>query len=356
LTQPSLLEETADQVSAAFGAENRARLIRQYFEAAEFDAAQVLTAWAHVYRLLLWVDPITGLAHCYESDKSQPGKNWYARSLAFHEWVSNALNSSPSHLAFNIDSLFRRAASDLKAEVLRNAKRQAAAAAKQRAPFEGRGFPNPGEDPKLIEIFRTELTDYLSREPDSQHWQVLIERVREHFALESKRKNLLGEGFEDVLSHVMRKTCAPEVSVGTRQPIHDIRGFTRAIDGEKPTKVDIAIVQPEKRTLVTVKWSIRADREKQFLADFNDYVYANAEGTPWEYVCVTNEFDPARLRRACEKIAQHTHLFARLVHISTDALRATYGSSREPSVLRVLQYIDEGRLVSLGDWLSTFSA
>jgi hypothetical protein len=25
------------------------------------------------------------LAHCYETDKSQPGKNWYSRSLAFHE-------------------------------------------------------------------------------------------------------------------------------------------------------------------------------------------------------------------------------------------------------------------------------
>ena len=26
-------------------------------------------------------------AHGYESDKSQPGKAWYSRSLAFHDWI-----------------------------------------------------------------------------------------------------------------------------------------------------------------------------------------------------------------------------------------------------------------------------
>jgi len=65
----------AASVKAAFGAKNRNRLIDQYFSAigdAEITAA---TAWRHVYRLLLWADQTTGLAHCYESDKSQPGKN-----------------------------------------------------------------------------------------------------------------------------------------------------------------------------------------------------------------------------------------------------------------------------------------
>ena len=33
-----------------------------------------IPAWKHVYRLLLWIDSTTGLAHCYESDKSQPGQ------------------------------------------------------------------------------------------------------------------------------------------------------------------------------------------------------------------------------------------------------------------------------------------
>ena len=76
-------------VRAAFGAKNRSRLIDVYF-ASQRDTVASL-AWSHVYRLLLWADQTTGLAHCYESDKCQPGKNWYARSLAFHDWLSTAL-------------------------------------------------------------------------------------------------------------------------------------------------------------------------------------------------------------------------------------------------------------------------
>ncbi|MGH8534041.1 MAG: hypothetical protein ACREV1_15310, partial [Gammaproteobacteria bacterium] len=85
-----------EAVARVFGAENRARLLARYF-----DAAQTITsvnAWQHVYRLLLWIDRTTALAHCYESDKAQPGRAWYARSLAFHAWVSNALNVSPADL------------------------------------------------------------------------------------------------------------------------------------------------------------------------------------------------------------------------------------------------------------------
>lgn len=73
-------------VTRAFGAENRARLLTRYFETA--DTITTANAWEHVYRLLLWIDRTTALAHCYESDKAQPGRPWYARSLAFHEWVS----------------------------------------------------------------------------------------------------------------------------------------------------------------------------------------------------------------------------------------------------------------------------
>src|SRR4051812_11636599 len=63
-----------EAVKGAFGAKNRARLIDLYFaERARTHAP----SFEHVYRLLLWIDQTTGLAHCYESDKSQPGKNWY---------------------------------------------------------------------------------------------------------------------------------------------------------------------------------------------------------------------------------------------------------------------------------------
>ena len=103
-------------VAAAFGAKNRERLITQYFS--ERPAPEKSPAWAHVYRLLLWIDQTTGLAHCYESDKSQPGKPWYPRVLAFHDWVGNSLGVSPHTVGEHVDWLFKRATLDLASHVL----------------------------------------------------------------------------------------------------------------------------------------------------------------------------------------------------------------------------------------------
>src|SRR5947208_1964025 len=76
-------------IARAFGADNRDRLLERYF--AQGGAVTAANAWQHTYRLLLWIDRTTGLAHCYESDKCQPGRPWYARFLAFHDWVAAAL-------------------------------------------------------------------------------------------------------------------------------------------------------------------------------------------------------------------------------------------------------------------------
>jgi hypothetical protein len=137
-----------------------------------------------------------------------------------------------------------------------------------------------------------------------------------------------------------------------------VPGFNRARTGDKPTKGDVAIIRPEMRTLVTAKWSVRADREKQFITDFADYVTAESDRRPFEYVFVTNEFDPARLVRACEQLSGNAPMFTKVVHISTDALRATYsfnsdGAGEAASVSKVLSNIDSGRLISLGTWLTT---
>lgn len=344
-------------VKAAFGAKNRSRLIDSYFSSQKESDISTSMAWAHVYRLLLWEDQTIGLAHCYESDKSQPGKNWYSRSLAFHDWVSGSLGATPSTLAEQIDWLFRRATEDLAAEVTRNAKRVAAAAVKQRKPYEGRGFPKPGEDPELILIVRDVLGDHLTSEPSEEKWQILVQRIRQYLALENKRKNLVGEGFEDVLAHVVRRTCrATPMDVHTRRFLHDIPGFNRVRKGEKQNKVDVAVVRPGRRILVTAKWSVRADREKQFAADFGDYVNAESEGQPFDYVFVTNEFDPARLMRACEKLAVNAPMFTDVVHINTDALKATYGATPEPTMRRVIEHIDRGRLICLEQWLRKLAA
>src|SRR5437016_3166441 len=128
-------------VARAFGAENRARLLDRYFEHA--GPVTTSSAWQHVYRLLLWIDRTTALAHCYESDKAQPGRPWYARSLAFHDWVSAQLGVAPAALAEEIDWLFREAVKDLATRAVAG---RSAAFERQRAPYAGRAFPEPGED------------------------------------------------------------------------------------------------------------------------------------------------------------------------------------------------------------------
>jgi len=342
----------AEFVKAAFGSKNRNRLIDEYFYDLGLEELTAPAAWEHVYQLLLWADQSNGLAHCYESDKSQPGKNWYSRSLAFHDWLSTELAVEPAHLAERIDWLFRRATTDLAVAVLRKAAKVAADAERQRQPYEGKNFPKPGEDPELISIIRDTLGEEILAEPVPEKWQLLVQRIRQYLALENKRKNLVGEGFEDVLAHVIKRTCkAPSIDVHARRLLHDLPGFNRNRQGEKANKADVAILRGDKRTLVTVKWSVRADREKQFAADFADYVSAESSRTPFEYVFVTNEFDPARLMRACDQLAGNAPLFTHVVHINTEAVKAVYGVTQEPTMRRVLELIHKGRLIGLGQWL-----
>lgn len=344
-------------VKAAFGAKNRARLIEKYFQ--ERPLAVPNAAWEHVYRLLLWIDQTTGLAHCYESDKSQPGKPWYGRSLAFHDWVSRALGASPRNLSDEVDWLFKKATTDLASAVVVGAKKLLAAAERQREPFESRGMPKPGEDPELLSIVRECLGEHLTGEVSAEEWQLLTQRIRQYLAQENKRRNLVGEGFEDVLAAIIRRSppCAG-VDVRTRALLHELPGFNRARTGDKPNRVDIAVLRPHGgvRTLVTAKWSVRADREKQFASEHAEYVISESDRRPFEYVFVTNEFDPARLMRACEQLAGNHPMFTHVVHISPAAVRATYGSAREDSMRKVLGYVESGQLIGLDDWLKKLEA
>ncbi len=243
---------------------------------------------------------------------------------------------------------------ELAQEVLRNAEKLVTAAVRQRRPYEGRNFPRPGEDPGLIHIVREVLGEHLGREPSAEQWQALVQRIREYLAVENKRKNLVGEGFEDVLSQVVRRTVGnPAIELRTRALLHELPGFGREKSGEKPNKVDVAVLGPSLRTLVTAKWSVRADREKQFVTDFADYVGAESARKPFEYVFVTNEFDPARLMRACELLSGKNRLFDHVVHINTDGIRAAYSGKSDDTVKRVLELMEEGRLIGLDKWIGS---
>lgn len=349
-------------VDRAFGAENRNRLIDLYFETSAPEGATPESAWKHVYRLLLWSDPTTGLAHCYESDKSQPGKPWYARSLAFHDWICSGLEVAPDALAHEIDWLFIKACADLSDAMLRREAKLAEAAARQRRPYHNRGFPEPGADPELAQIIEDALHPYLGSIPPEDVWRVVTQRARQFLAVQNKRKNLVGEGFEDVLAQIVRRTCnLPEGEILTRSLLYEIPGFNRAKQGAKENKVDLAIVRPAMRTIVTAKWSVRADREKQFPAEYAEYINAESTGKKFQYVFVTNEFDPARLMRACENLHGNNYMFDYVVHINPDAVRAAYGNpasageAASDSQRKVIEFIEEGRLVGLDQWLTDLS-
>jgi hypothetical protein len=335
-------------VARAFGAENRSRLLDRYFGFAE--AVTPENSWQHVYRLLLWIDRTTALAHCYESDKAQPGRVWYARSLAFHDWVSQALGVSPAGLGTDIDWLFREAVKDL---TTKTPEARSATYEEQRTPYEGRGFPEPGEDPELAAMIREAFGTRLVGEPTTEEYRQLTRQIYAYVTQENKRKNLVGEGFEDVIAAVIQRLpFGARIKIQSRVLLHDVSGFHRPPTNEKARKVDLALIAGKKRTLVSAKWSVRADREEQFLSDFEAYARLEAAGEDFDYVLITNEFDAARLKAACERRRQNALLFTHIVHINPDAVLAAYHGTTGGSVNALREHIQRSRLMSFASWLS----
>lgn len=144
-----------------FSHPNRLRLIDEFFGSRIVDPA---TAWKDVYRLLLWIDNRTGIAHCYESDKSQPGRAWYPRSLEFHDWVSAQLGVAPIDLKDHIDHMFRQVigtviqteANEMVLDALRV----------QDELFRSeRAMPVPGDDPRLRAIVEPLMSGNVNDRP-----------------------------------------------------------------------------------------------------------------------------------------------------------------------------------------------
>jgi len=352
--------------STPFGEENRRRLIARYFS--EHGAPKAAAAWKHVYGLLLWVDRSTGLAHCYESDKCQPGRPWYARSLAFHDWLSGAFQTTPNALGKRLDWLFQEALDNYLQAIAREQHGQRERGAHQRALFVGQDFPLPGGDPEVERIIVEFLAPYFSEKPPDKVFGLIAERLREYWKQENKRKNLLGEGFEDVLAAVVKTACGTKILAHTRRSIADVEGFRTLGAKDKATKVDLVVEHPRlaRPVLVNVKWSIRADREDQLWDDFKEYVRFDRDQRGFEHYLITNEFDPARLNAVCDRRESNNFIFKQVVHINTKGVLAAYGAPiadaqgqghgkprGDSSIERVRQQVQDGRLISLSDWLST---
>jgi len=355
----------ADSIlNTPFGEQNRRRLIAEYFE--EKGAPSASSAWLRVYGLLLWVDRTIGLAHCYESDKCQPGRRWYARSLAFHSWLAAAFQTTPLELGQHLDWLFIHALEDCLRVLSREQKVRKEKAEAQRAAFAGQQFPLPGADSEIQRMLGEALAPYLSSQPPEAVFDAISERLREYWRQENKRKNLLGEGFEDVLAAVLGSAGGAGLSARTRTSIAEIPGFYAPGPKDKATKVDVVVEHTawSRPALVNVKWSIRADREDQLWDDFKEYVRFDRDHRGFDHYLITNEFDPARLNAVCDRREANSYVFKQVVHITTDGLLAAYGPALvvddgadtgrrtgESSVERVRLQVHQGRLVSLSEWL-----
>lgn len=138
----------------------------------------------------------------------------------------------------------------------------------------------------------------------------------------------------------------------TRVALHDLQGFHRPSPNEKIKKVDLGLLSKGFRTLVTAKWSIRADREEQFMSDFQTCERLESAGEDFAYVLVTNEFDAARLRAACERRRQNAPLFTQVVHINPVAVDVVYREAQSEGAVTLREHIAKGRLRSFDTWLT----
>jgi hypothetical protein len=354
-------------VSRAFGATNRQRLLDHYFNEVATEPVTAESAWRHTYRLLMWIDRTIALAHCYESDKCQPGRPWYARSLRFHQWLAGELGVSARGLSDEIDWLFQSAARDLARSAQSRAATQLARAAAQRAPYEADDMPMPGEDPELEELIELVLQDALVERHPPELARRLAEHVQTYISSENKRKNLVGEGFEDTVAELLRRnpSIAAAYDVHARPALHELPGFNAPRGKDKTKKVDLALVRRAdgRRILISCKWSVRSDREEQFATDFETYANLESAGATFGYVLLTNEFDPARLTAACEMRRLNQEMFSDVVHVNTEGLLSVYQAPTSPKVLRetggmsrALAHIESGRLCGLADWLVALGA
>lgn len=174
---------------------------------------------------------------------------------------------------------------------------------------------------------------------------------------ENKRKNLVGEGFEDVIAAILRRLpLSRGFKILNRAILHALPGFHPAPPNEKAKKVDLALLGTNKRILVSSKWSIRSDREEQFQSDFETYARLESAGQDFGYALITNEFDAARLRAACERRRQNAPLFTHVIHINPQAVLAAYGDINQKSLTAVRGHVNSGRLMSFQHRLGVLEA
>ncbi len=252
------------------------RVLEEYFAGAgEVNEAN---AWEHVYRCLLWMNVGAGLAHIYDSNHMQSGGVFNARAVRFTELLCKRWNISQKELPARIDILFKGCVAELKRR--------------------------DGEDGKIDSETESELISaiqaQLRGEGIKEDRALVLARMievqsRDFFTLGNKRKNALGEGFEDLLLILLQRVSQiPLEKLPLRTPVSGLPGFRRAPPRNKgdPRKrephPDIAIVEGDvTHVIATAKWSMRQDRETQFQSEYNSFQMNKTQTTELTYALIT---------------------------------------------------------------------
>lgn len=338
-----------------FGTESRLESLRAHLdETGPYDPA---TAWKFVYQELLWFDGSIGLAHLYEADKAQPGRSsWYDRTVRFTNKLQEHFGATDRPaLKAMLDRLFRDCLEKLL--LAKEEAKQKGEALELEDLEESEAGEDAGDveayvpDADLVAEFSKTLQEVAKlRESEALALaKDMVAKARHYFTVERKRQNILGEGFEDLLSLLASRVSnvTPE-HIRLRKKANTLPGFAREHKRERIESPDIAFVSGDRTdALVSVKWSIRHDRQKQWADELDCYVELMSQADAPRFLLITNEFDPGRIVNAFSLDRGKLKLDT-IYHVSVEMLEVAL--SDHPTWVAVKALIDAGRVKSLGDF------
>ena len=288
-------------------------------------------AWEHIYRLLLSIEPRTGLAHIYDANHMQPTGGFYTRAQTFTALLADHWNILPEELGQEVDHMFRFCVDRFRRE-------GGAAALSDRFADRVRSIVSRrlGPPPEMLELLVADLTT----------------ATEDFFVMGRKRQNVRGEGFEDVLLWLLANVGnLPASRLRARAKANALPGFRPRPSIEKVPKPDIAVLSPTgsfTSAILTVKWSLRQDRLDQFGQEWSYYRGNRQQDQEVEFHLITNEFDTARLNGVLNPPAGAGGFHFRSVyHVNVDFVAAVQDYRFGP----LQHYVQAGRLKSIRDLL-----
>jgi len=327
-----------------FGRTTRLRVLEEYF--AQAGAVTESNAWEHVYRCLLWMNLGASLAHIYDSNHMQSDGVFHSRAVRFTDLLCAHWEISRPELPERIDRLFKGCITEL-----------------NRRQLENETEIEEETESELISAIEAVLEGEGIAEPQALIVARKIERLsRNFFTIGNKRKNALGEGFEDLLWILLQRVSGiPLNKIHMRVPVSKMPGFRRAaltpFGGRKKREPhpDIAIVEGDiTHVIATAKWSMRQDRETQFQSEYSSFQMNKVQSTELTYVLITNEFDIARLKNVANAMpgGEGGYIFHTIYHICLPLLRQTHGAR----FAEIEPWVGTGKLKSLSDFLADMRA